>query len=102
MNEHTGFELNLSDYEKGYLTAFFDHVVLPDWSGDNSFEYVKEQDWYGVGTVIGTDKPVFDLNVWVDEDTSQIVCVVYRCVEKDGEWTTDMSASWFLREVNHD
>jgi hypothetical protein len=32
MNEHTGFELALSDYEKGYLTAFFDHVVLPDWS----------------------------------------------------------------------
>jgi hypothetical protein len=95
MNEHTGFELNLSDYEKGYLTAFFDHVVLPDWSGDDS------QDWYGVGTVVGTDKPVFDLNVWVDEDTSQIVCVVYRCVEKDGEWTTDMSASWFLREASN-
>ena len=92
MNEHTGFELNLSDYEKGYLTAFFDHVVLPDWVGDYS------QDWYG--TSIG--EAVFDLNVWIDEDTSQIVCVVYQCVEKDGEWTVDMSASWFLREVNHD
>jgi hypothetical protein len=90
MNEHTGFELPLSDYEKGYLIAFFDHVVLSDWSGDDS------QDWYGVG--IG--EAMFDLNVWIDEDTSQIVCVVYRCVEKDGEWTTDMSASWFLREAN--
>ena len=89
MNEHTGFELPLSDYEKGYLIAFFDHVVLSDWSGDDS------QDWYGVG--IG--EAMFDLNVWVDEDTSQIVCVVYRCVEKDGEWTTDMSASWFLKEA---
>ena len=90
MNEHTGFELPLSDYEKGYLIAFFDHVVLSDWSGDDS------QDWYGVG--IG--EAMFDLNVWIDEDTSQIVCVVYRCVEKDGDWTTDMSASWFLREAN--
>ena len=90
MNEHTGFELPLSDYEKGYLIAFFDHVVLSDWSGDDS------QDWYGVG--IG--EAMFDLNVWIDEDTSQIVCVVYQCVEKDGEWTTDMSASWFLREAN--
>ncbi len=63
MNEHTGFELPLSDYEKGYLTAFFDHVVLPDWSGDDS------QDWYGVG--IG--EAMFDLNVWIDEDTSQII-----------------------------
>ena len=89
MNEHTGFELPLSDYEKGYLTAFFDNVVLPDWSGDDS------QDWYGVG--IGED--MFDLNVWVDEDTRQIVCVVYRCVEKDGEWTIDFSASRFLREA---
>ena len=92
MNEHTGFELNLSDYEKGYLTAFFDHVVLPDWSGDYS------QDWYGVGF----GEAVFDLNVWLDEDTSQTVCVVYQCVEKDGEWTTDMSASWFLREATND
>jgi len=90
MNEYTGFELLLSDYEKGYLIAFFDHVVLSDWSGDDS------QDWYGVG--IGED--MFDLNVWIDEDTSQIVCVVYRCVEKDGEWTTDTSTSWFLREAN--
>ena len=89
MNAHTGFELPLSDYEKGYLTAFFDNVVLPDWSGDDS------QDWYGVG--IGED--MFDLNVWVDEDTRQIVCVVYRCVEKDGEWTIDFSASRFLREA---
>ena len=94
MNEHTGFELALSDYEKGYLTAFFDHVAMPD------FQDGVEQSWYGVGTVIGADKPVFDLNVWVDEESGQIVCVVYRCVEKDGEWTTDMSASWFLREAD--
>ena len=94
MNEHTGFELPLSDYEKGYLTAFFDHVVLRDWSGDDS------QGWYGVFlNFCGIGEAMFDLNVWIDEDTSQIVCVVYRCVEKDGEWTTDMSASWFLREV---
>ena len=92
MNEHTGFELNLSDYERGYLTAYFDCAVLPD------FQDGVEQQWYGVG--IG--EAMFDLNVWLDEDTRQIVWVVYRCVEKDGEWTTDMSASWFLREVSND
>jgi len=92
MNEHTGFELALSHYEKGYLTAYFDHVALPD------FQDGVEQEWYGVG--IG--EAVFDLNVWIDEDTSQIVCVVYQCVEKDGEWTTDTSTSWFLREVSND
>ncbi len=92
MNEHTGFELNLSDYEKGYLTAYFDHVAMPE------FQDGVEQEWYGVGF----GEAVFDLNVWIDEDTSQIVCVVYQCVEKDGEWMTDMSASWFLREVSND
>ena len=92
MNEHTGFELQLSDYEKGYLTAYYDNVVLPDWAGDDS------QDWYGM--MIG-DR-MFDLNAWLDEEAGEMVCVVYLCVEKDGEWTTDMSASWFLREVNHD
>jgi len=92
MNEHTGFELALSHYEKGYLTAYFDHVALPD------FQDGVEQEWYGVG--IG--EAVFDLIVWIDEDTSQIVCVVYQCVEKDGEWTTDTSTSWFLREVSND
>ena len=92
MNEHTGFELALSDYEKGYLTAYFDHVAMPD------FQDEVEQEWYGVGF----GEAVFDLNVWIDEDTSQIVCVVYQCVEKDGEWTTDTSTSWFLREVSND
>lgn len=82
-------ELNLSHYEKGYLTAFFDFVILPDWAGDYS------EDWYHID--IG--EAVFDINVWLDEDTSQIVCVVYQTVEKDGTWTTDKSAGWFLREV---
>ena len=92
MNEHTGFELNLSDYEKGYLTAYFDRAVLPE------FQDGVEQQWYGVG--IG--EAMFDLNVWVDEDTGQIVCVVYRCAHMGGEWTTDSSESWFLREVSND
>ena len=92
MNEHTGFELPLSDYEKGYLTAFYDGVVLPDWAGD------APQDWYGIQ--IG--ERMFDLNVWLDEETSQMVCVVYPCAHMGGEWTTDTSESWFLREVNHD
>ena len=90
MNEHTGFELALSDYEKGYLTAYFDHVAMPD------FQDGVEQEWYGVGF----GGAVFDLNVWLDEDTRQIVCVVYRCAHMGGEWTTDTSESWFLREAS--
>ena len=92
MNEHTGFELPLSDYEKGYLTAFYDNTVLADWSGD------APQDWYGIQ--IG-DR-MFDLNAWLDEETSQMVCVVYPCAYMGGEWTTDTSESWFLREVSND
>ena len=63
MNEHTGFELPLSDYEKGYLTSYYDNVVSPD------FKDGVEQSWYGM--MIG-DR-MFDLNAWLDEETSEMV-----------------------------
>lgn len=89
MNEHTGFELQLSDYEKGYLTSYYDNVVSPD------FKDGDEQSWYGMQ--IG-DR-MFDLNAWLDEEAGEMVCVVYLCVEKDGEFTADTSTSWFLKEA---
>ena len=57
MNEHTGFELPLSDYEGLY--CLLDHVAMPD------FQDGVEQEWYGVGF----GEAVFDLNMWLDEDT---------------------------------
>ena len=88
MNEHTGFELRLSDYEKGYLTGYYNYIVSPE------FKDGVEQSWYGVQ--IG-DR-MFDLNTWLDEETNQMVCVVYLSVEKDGEFQSDTSTSWFLKE----
>ena len=40
---------------------------------------------------------MFDLNAWLDEEAGEMDCVVYLCVEKDGEFTADtMVTSWFL------
>lgn len=90
MNEHTGFELPLSDYEKGFLTSYYESEIVPDLKDG------VEQNWYG--TNVGLR--MFDLNVWLDEETGQPVCVVYQCVEKDGELVADTSTSWFLKEAN--
>ena len=63
MNEHTGFELRLSDYEKGFLTSYYESEDVPDLKDG------VEQNWYG--TNVGLR--MFDLNVWLDEETGQPV-----------------------------
>ena len=81
-------ELVLSDYEKGYLTAFYetDAHIQNEHSGRD-----EDNDWYG----IQFGERMFDLCVWKDDD---IVCVVYECFLNDGGfWNTDTSKKWFLK-----
>lgn len=79
-------ELKLTDFEKGYLTAFY-HTE-EDIQNDHS-ERDESNLWYGVG--IG--KRVFDLCICKDE--GEIVCVVYECfLDDDGQWQTDTSKQW--------
>jgi len=85
-------ELRLSDYEKGYLTAFYetDAHIQNEHSGRD-----EDNDWYGVH--IG--ERVFDLCIWKDDDMEHEVCVVYECFLNDGGfWNTDTSKQWFLKE----
>lgn len=86
-NYESGFDLVLSDYEKGYLTAYYDTVVL-DACVLPSFD----EDWFGVQ--IG-DR-MFDLNAWIDEDTSNPVCNVYECDWINDNWQTNRRHSWAL------
>jgi hypothetical protein len=84
-------ELRLSDYEKGYLTAFYetDAHIQNEHSGRD-----EDNDWYGVH--IG--ERVFDLCIWKDDDMEHEVCVVYECFLNDGGfWNTDTSKQWFLK-----
>ena len=86
----TDDELVLSDYEKGYLTAFYD--TSPDIRKDQD-ERGEDNDWYG----IQVGERMFDLCVWKDEDE---ICVVYECFLNDNnEWSTDTRRRWYLKNA---
>jgi len=81
-------ELKLTDFEKGYLTAFYhtDAHIQSEHSGRD-----EDNDWYGVQV----GKRMFDLCIWKDEETAEVICVVYECHKnKNGEWMTDTSKQW--------
>ena len=85
-------ELVLSDYEKGYLTAFYE--TEPDIQKDHA-DRNEDNLWYG----IQVGERIFDLCVWKDDD---IVCVVYECFPNDGGfWNTNTERQWFLKEANN-
>jgi hypothetical protein len=87
-NYDSGFDLVLSDYERGYLTAYYDTVIIKDMAD------CCDEDWYGIQ--IG-DR-MFDLNTWVDEDTGNFVCTVYECDWVRDNWQTNCRHSWTLTE----
>ena len=85
-------DLELSDYEKGFLTGFY--FTEPDIQKDR-LNRDEDNDWYGVH--IG--ERVFDLCIWKEEGAESEVCVVYECFLNDGGfWNTDTSKQWFLKE----
>ena len=91
----TDDELVLSDYEKGYLTAFYesDAHIQNEHSGRDS----DDMDWYG----IQVGERMFDLCVWKDEDTQSEVCMVYECFLNDnGEWSTGTRRCLYLKEAS--
>ena len=91
-NYDSGFDLVLSDYERGYLTAYYDTVIIKDMAD------CCDEDWYGIQ--IG-DR-MFDLNTWVDEDTGNFVCTVYECDWINDNWQTNCRHNWILTEENED
>lgn len=96
--------LQLTKYEKGYLTAFYESEALPyhkaEWPERDDDD---ENSWLG----IQVDKTgrMFDLCVyWVD---GKAVCVVYECdpcegddgeFNLEGNWTTNTNAEWYLTD----
>jgi len=84
-------DLVLSDYEKGYLTAFYktDAHIQNEHSGRD-----EDNDWYG----IQVGERMFDLCVWKEEGAESEVCVVYECfLNDDGFWNTNTDRQWFLK-----
>lgn len=105
--EDTGFDLALSDYEKGFLTAHYEaHLCFEDYRSNFNawWEHLNdEMEW--VGVQIG-DR-MFDICIWLDAGyddegasyPNDLVAVVYECIEKDGSWQTDTSTRWYITEA---
>jgi len=86
-------ELQLSDYEKGYLMAF-SHQSYDDWCDTNR---EPEDIWYGVQV----GDRVFDINLWRDEANDMVYCSAYECIKGLGEpnnYTTDSDRRFQLWE----
>ncbi len=80
-------ELQLSDYEKGYLTAF-SHQSYDDFANQHDWDM-----WYGVGL----NDRMFDLNIWRSSEDGTVYCSVYECIkglEQPDNYTTDADR-WF-------
>lgn len=88
-NYDSGFDLVLSDDERKELTYYYYGTCLPDFLDDKD-----EGIWYGLQ--IG-DR-MFDLSVWVDDLTEEIVCTVYECDWINDNWQTNCRHSWTLTE----
>lgn len=80
--------LVLSDYERGYLTCFYDTVVF------DSIAYDDDEDWFGV--LIG-DR-MFDINSRIDEDTGKVIAIVYECDKVHDNWETNRQNYWVLTD----
>jgi hypothetical protein len=104
--EYTGFELALSDYEKGFLTAHFEaHLRFEDYRSNNNAWWeslTDDNEW--VGVQIGNR--MFDICIWMQDNDEgpnypdDLVAVVHECTKtSDGCWQTDTSTSFFLKEA---
>mgnify|MGYP003140237205 FL=1 len=92
-NYDSGFDLVLSNYERRDLIAHYEIYSLPDYQASG-----EEDMWYGYQ--IG-DR-MFDLNIWTDDMTGDIVCAVYECDWINDNWQTNCRHSWTLTGGEHE
>lgn len=88
-------DLELTDFEKGYLTAWYYSIVINTYGyeGVDDSIYNGETDWHGL--II--DERAFDIAITYDEDKDALIGVAYGCVKNKSEWLeTDTSAGWFI------
>ena len=93
-NKASCFYLALSDHERKELIRYYKDVCFPLFQ-----EEVEDDLWYGIE--IGDwheTRRMFDLNVWRDDLTEEIVCTVYECDWIGDNWQTNCRHSWTLTE----
>lgn len=83
-------DLELNDFERGYLTAF-SHASYKNISSD---EHKADEDFW-CGLTLG--ERVFDLNIWHDDLDGSVSCSAYECFRNnDGDFQTDLSSAWHI------
>ena len=92
-NYDSGFDLVLSDDERKELIEYYKEYCLSHYQSDS-----EDDLWYSLQ--IG-DR-MFDLNVWTDDLTEEIVCTVYECDWVRDNWQTNCRHSWTLTEKHDD
>ena len=112
-------ELPLSDYEKGYLTAFYEgYLDMQEYKCPNGtwYEHLLDGDNEWVGAIVGYRH--FDLCIYFDMQkierrsgldphyTEDLVVVVYECRpdidgmgNPTGTYSTDTTLEYFLNQV---
>ena len=90
-------ELNLTDYEFGFLVAKSDDIVKSFEQRDGCYE---GDDWYSV-TVIdvvhGRKDAEYDLNIW-DDDDGKLCCTAYATkMQKFVDWHRITDGNTFTR-----
>lgn len=81
-------DLELSDYERGYLMAFYDNHAKPTMI-EEGFTDPTDEETFWIGVQIG--ERMFDLAIYYEN--KEPVCMVYECkpTEDRQNWVTDMS-----------
>ena len=89
----TAEQLQLNDFELGYLTCF-SHAMLEQFKSDDGEDSV----WYG----LTLNERVFDLNMWEDAADGSISCSAFECVKNPSdEYEVDMSRAHHLWKTNY-
>ena len=84
-------ELQLSDFERGYL-LHFSLISYDDFSKQHDNDM-----WYG----ITLNDRMFDLNIWRSSKDGTVYCSVYECIkalEEPDNYTTDSDRRFQLWE----
>ena len=80
--------MKLSEFERGYLTGFYNTFIFSRLTDD-----YDPETWF---TEIG--KRRFALKLWFDTKNNFVACKVFECVYASNTWFTDYSEGWMLTD----
>lgn len=86
-------ELNLTDYERGFLVAKSEDVL-------KSFDNYDGDTWLGVTVIDMAGKmrsAEYDLNIWYNDEEDRICCTAYAVTVSDNPYKVQTDGSTFTR-----